>query len=379
MTCLSCSLQENVLSVRRNTVSEGSTEEGNTDTLRRKKFQWMKWNQNRKQLSSTDLQAGKQPATTLTERSVSLMSLDSLLGGGTPSLVRAHKSVSSMGQESFQGYLKVQRKGADSLWVRYWCVLKDKVISCFIGQNDLTLTLSVPLGGSTILEANGHRKYSFEISHLESGQCLYFAAECKEDYDGWFAEIITGAQQVQLQDSSSPAMYLHPKTSGAGNQQSSELSTTGSDGIFSSPSAVFPPSVSSIQHKGELLRLSNTGEWKKYHCILRDGGLHIHYTVFDKTPIFVIALQGCILECSDSSVSGKYVFTITTSFGKCHTFDALSELDLHKWMQALHAYCQMGPPPSPVLQQGTVDRRGSSPVTMVMFCCLMFAPRALSV
>ena len=360
-----CNFQEDGFSVRRKTVSgeEGAGEEGNTDTLKRKKFQWMKWN--RKQLSSNDILIGKQPEVTLNERSMSMMSLDSLHGGGSQPLTRAYKSVSSVGQESFQGYLKVQRKGADSLWIRYWCVLKDKVISCFIAQNDLTLTLSVPLGGSTILEANNQRRYSFEISHLESGQCLYFAADCKEDYDGWFTEIISGAQQVQRLDSSSPAMYLYPKASDGSNQQLSESSTSQSDGIFNTSSAIFPPPVSSIQHKGELLRLSNNGEWKKYHCILRDGGLHIHYTVFDKTPIFIIALQGCILECPDSNAGGKLVISITTSFGKCHTFCALSEQDLHKWMQALQPYCQVGPPP-PALQQTTVnDQRSASPVTMV--------------
>ena len=350
------------MSLRRKTVSGEDGEEGNSDTLRRKKFQWLK--RNKKQLSSHDVTAGKQAETSLVERSMSLMSLDSLPGGGTQPLVHVYKSVSSDGQESLQGYLKVQRKGADSLWVRYWCVLKDKIISCFIAQNDLTLTLSVPLSGSTILEASNHRKYSFEISHLESGQCLYFAAEWKEDYDSWFAEITSGAR---LQDTNSPPIYQHPKPNDTSNEQLSDPATTQSDGIFNTSSASISPSVSSIQHKGELLRLSNTGEWKKYHCILRDGGLHIHYTVFDKTPIFIITLQGCFLECPENS-GGKYILSITTSFGKCHTFCASSEQDLQKWTQALQVHCQMGPPPPlPAALQpaAAIERRSTSPVTMV--------------
>lgn len=79
---------------------------------------------------------------------------------------QAHRSTTPEGVEQFVGYLRVQRKGADSMWVRYWCVFEDLIISCFISQRDLTLTLSIHLRGSRISEAlmECKREHTFKVS-----------------------------------------------------------------------------------------------------------------------------------------------------------------------------------------------------------------------
>ncbi len=183
---------------RRSTVSVSGSSEGGeyqSDTLkRRKKFSWMKANFMKRKsadkrsatISSTDLSSYRfsnmsfdvpeSPMYDPMRRSVSLELLSAAEGeqkgsvgasGAVSSqdISQAHRSTTPEGLERFQGYLRVQRRGADSMWVRYWCIFEELALSCFISQRDLTLTLSIHLRGSRIAEAlmECKREHTFKV------------------------------------------------------------------------------------------------------------------------------------------------------------------------------------------------------------------------
>ena len=116
-------------------------------------------------------------------KSVSLELLTTIdseeLGGGEAmdplSVSHSHRTISPEGAEQFQGYLRVQRRGADSMWVRYWCILEGLAISCYISQRDLTLTLSIHLRGSRIAEAylECKREHSFKVGVALMHGCVF--------------------------------------------------------------------------------------------------------------------------------------------------------------------------------------------------------------
>ncbi len=82
------------------------------------------------------------------------VSCEELPGAVELATVMSHQTTGPDGLLRFQGYLSVHRYGANTNFIRYWCVFDGTLISCFINQMDLTLTMSVTLPGSQISEAS---------------------------------------------------------------------------------------------------------------------------------------------------------------------------------------------------------------------------------
>lgn len=247
----------------------------------------------------------------------------------------------------FNVYLySVQRKGADNIWVRYWCILENFIVSCYISQRDLTLALSIQLLGSRIMDAGVEcqRKHSFSILHTESGQHLYFAADNYEEFYQWFSEITRGGQHVLSDDSSdSPFLsyYSIPKeiqvkrlsvvSEGDSSSNISESSTVASGSADQSLSV-------GAFYRGDILKSSHTGKWKQRYCIVKNGFLNIFHYSSEKSPITSIPLYGCSLELISVSSSSqhKFQFKLNPATGdKSHTFAASSETEMYTWISAL--------------------------------------------
>ncbi len=189
---------------RRSTISSASKGDYESDTLKRKKkFSWFakrKSEQRTSTASASDLSRHRMsnmsfdipesPVYDPLRRSVSLELLSptgeeekgdvrTSAAVSSQDVSQAHRSTTPEGLERFQGYLRVQRKGADSMWVRYWCIYEDLAISCFISQRDLTLTLSIHLKGSRICEAllECKREHTFKVGGAliasASSVCVY--------------------------------------------------------------------------------------------------------------------------------------------------------------------------------------------------------------
>ena len=235
---------------------------------------------------------------------------------------------------------RLQRKGADNTWVRYWCVLESFRLSCYISQRDLTLTLSIDLHGSRISYANGecHRPHSFKIFHPDSGQCLFLAAEDNSDLNKWFSEITKDGREMIPDDSmdSGPFMSVYelPKVSAVRKQSTS----SGTPDVA--------PLAASKQplYKGVLMKATHTGKWKKRCCQVEDGVLHVSRSFMDKVPIITLPLESCSLELLSVSSNVQYScqFKLKPSKSdKTHTFATTNESDLYGWIGAIRkASCE---------------------------------------
>lgn len=252
------------------------------------------------------------------------------------------------GVEQFQGSLNVQRKGADSMWVRYWCVLEDLVISCYISKSDLTLTLSIQLKGSRVAEAihECRRDFSFKIWHLESGQCLFFAADDSIEYGSWFKEVTKGAEYVVPLDAgisnsplSAPFYHYAKDTSDSSPSQRSSRSSIAS--LPEIDNASFDNATTSISggailHRGNLKKLSQN-KWKDRYCLIKDSMLQIYNTSTEKSLLSSVPLQGCRVELVNvpNEEVHRFTFRVAVSSGKSHMFSASSEQEMYTWAIAL--------------------------------------------
>lgn len=269
---------------------------------------------------------------------------------------------------------RVQRKGADNVWVRYWCVLENLSISCYISQRDLTLTLSIQLQGSRVAESEleCQRKHSFKVLHVESGQCLYFAADKHEEFLRWFSEITRSGHQVVSDDASSPFVSFYAIPKYFDEMQSKRLSVV-SEGASSnisdgSTTASGLPIQTSIFYRGQLLKASHTGKWKQRYCVVNDGNMNIFHSALEKSSITSLPLHGISLELISTSRSSKYEYQFKlnpTGVGKCHTFAAPSETEMYAWVSALRDASCVPPTSTDVkIGEGTPS---SSPTLSVSF------------
>lgn len=260
----------------------------------------------------------------------------------------AHFCVLSDNEYHLSFFFRVQRKGADNVWVRYWCILENFSISCYISQRDLTLTLSIQLQGSRAAESEleCQRKHSFKVLHVESGQCLFFAADNHEDFSRWFSEITKSGHQVISDDSNSTfdsfsSFYAIPNK----EVQLKRLSIVSEGGSSNFSEGSNDPSlnlssdaINSIFYRGQLLKASHTGKWKKRYCVVEDGCMSIFHSTLEKSCITSIPVNGMSLELISTSRSSKneYQFRLNAKGGgKCHTFAAPSETEMYAWVSAL--------------------------------------------
>lgn len=359
---------------RRKTFSNGTNgDEYSSDTLkRRRKFSWMKSGFSRKKgekklhnRSQPDLDLQRLSTTNFDEpvshnllpppqvdplrKSVSLELLPTPSDGSKLPL-NHQVSQSEYDQEPYQGYIRVQRKGADNMWVRYWCVVENNSISCYISQRDLTLTLAIPLQGSRISEAafECKREHSFKVWHLESGQCLYFAADNYEEVQLWFTMVTKGAQNV-LADDNTPAtpfvatVFETLPTDLPSRQlsHSSEVSVT--DLENSSTNA-----HSDAAFDGQLMKFSHNGKWKNRYCVVKQATLVVYRTSSDTDPVMSFPLPGCSLELVPEKESQQFVFTLHPwSSSKTHTFAAATDAAMFQWISVLRECLQQKPSETP--------------------------------
>ncbi len=281
------------------------------------------------------------------------------------------------GLQDFSDYFdstsyRVQRKGADNVWVRYWCILEDFKISCYISQRDLTLTLSIQLPGSRVAEAEieCHRKHSFKVLHVESGQCLYFAAEDHEEFFRWFSEVTKFGEQIVSDDSTTvvgpfTTYYAIPKDCHVIHHNRLSVVSEGGSSNVSESSVVNTeqPSTSTF-YRGELRKASHTGKWKKRYCVVQDGHLNIYHNSEEKSSITSISLSGCSLELVGAAQTSqyKYLFKLNPiESGKSHTFAAPSETELYAWVSALRdTICERS--------QSSTEEKNSVPQSPNMVC-----------
>ena len=342
------------LAVRRNTYSSG--DEYVSDTLkRRRKFSWIK-NLSKKRgmhhiaLSVGQLQSQTHHSGAVDQYSEGIMSTKMSI----PSLViqqedRACHITTEEGIEQFQGYLKVQRKGADDMWVRYWCVLEDLTISCYISKDDLTLTLSIQLKGSRIADAlhDCNREFSFKIWHLESGQCLFFAADDGIEYSSWFTVVTRGAEYVVPLDTgisnspmSTPFYHYAKDTQESSPSQRSSRSSMASLPDIDMDSVITNSSDATVIHRGNLKKLSQN-KWKDRYCLIKDSTLHVFTTSTEKTLLSSIPLCESRVELVNvpNEEVHQYTFRVSPSNGKAHMFSAPSEQEMYTWAITLQESC----------------------------------------
>ena len=338
---------------RRNTYSAG--DEYMSDTLkRRRKFSWIKTLSRKRGLhhnatSESQLASDKQHMNgggTLTKQQS---------GEGwaqqVPAVVvspedRARLITTDDGVEQFQGYLHVQRKGADNMWVRYWCILEDLIISCYISRSDLSLTLSIQLKGSRVADAANEckRQLSFKIWHLESGQCLFFAADDSIEYTSWFKEITKGAEYVVPLDagiSNSPLAapfyhYTKDTTSDSSPSQRSSRSSIASLPELDLDTAPVSNSGGVVVYKGNLKKLTQS-KWKDRYCHIRDATLQVFATPTEKTLLTTVPLPGARVELVSvpNEDVHQFTFRVCPTSGKTHMFCAVSEQEMYMWATTL--------------------------------------------
>ena len=338
---------------RRNTYSSG--DDYMSDTLkRRRKFSWIKTLTRKRGLHHTaptpDGQLGKDK-----QHMNGGASLRRQQGGGggqePPAVVvapedRARQVVTEDGVEQFQGYLHVQRKGADC-WVRYWCVLEDLIISCFISRSELALTLSIQLKGSRVADAahDCKRQLSFKIWHLESGQCLFFAADDSIECTSWFKEITKGAEYVVPLDagiSNSPMAapfyhYTKDTTSDSSLSQRSSRSSIASLPELDLDTA--PPNTSGggvVIYKGNLKKLTQN-KWKDRYCVIKESALQVFATSTEKTLLTTVPLTGARVELVSvpNEEVHQFTFRVCPTLGKAHMFCSVTEQEMYSWATTL--------------------------------------------
>jgi hypothetical protein len=327
---------------RRNTYSAG--DEYMSDTLkRRRKFSWIKNLSKKRGMHHSTVSVGQLKNGPHQPKQQSVENGASFTTTTVAQEDRACHITTEEGVEQFQGYLKVQRKGADNMWVRYWCVLEDLVISCFVSKGDLSLTLSIQLKGSRVADAlrECRHDFSFKIWHLESGQCLFFAADDSIEYGSWFKEITKGAEYVVPLDagiSNSPLsapFYHYPKdaTDSSASQRSSRSSIASLPEIEAVSAENDPASSGgTIFHKGNLKKFTQN-KWKDRYCVIKDAMLHIYTTATEKSLLSSVPLSGCKVELVNvpNEEIHHYTFRVSPSSGKAHMFSAASEQEMYTW------------------------------------------------
>lgn len=246
--------------------------------------------------------------------------------------------------------------------------MENSYISCYISQRDLTLTLSIQLQGSKVAESEieCQRKHSFKILHVESGQCLFFAADSHEDFFRWFSEITKNGHHVISDDSSSAfgpflSYYSIPKDSNELSfKRLSVVSEGGSSNVSDSSGTIVPHSTgNSVFYRGQLLKASHTGKWKQRYCVVSDGFMSMFHSSLEKSPITSIPLQGISLELTTTHDSkNEYQFKINPSgAAKCYMFAAPNETEMYAWISALRdASCV-----APVVQEKISGNMFDSP------------------
>lgn len=343
------------LSVRRNTYSSG--DEYVSDTLkRRRKFSWIKNLAKKRGMHHVALSVGQIDSQAHQQGNVSggVGQRRMFTKASVPSVVinqedRACHITTEEGIEQFQGYLKVQRKGADNMWVRYWCVLEDLIISCYISKDDLTLTLSIQLKGSRIADAlhDSKREFSFKIWHLESGQCLFFAAEDGIEYSSWFKEVTRGAEYVVPLDTgisnspmSAPFYHYARDTQESSPSQRSSRSSIASLPDIDMDNVVTNSFGGTVVHRGNLKKFSQN-KWKDRYCLIKDATLQVFATSTEKTLLSSIPLCGSRVELVNvpNEEVHRFTFRVSPSNGKAHMFSAPSEQEMYTWAIALQESC----------------------------------------
>ena len=322
-----------------------------SDTLkRRRKFSWIKNLSKKRGMPQSTMSLGHvdEPHRMDQQMNGGIQKQQSMAVVVAPE-DRARHIVTEEGVEQFQGYLKVQRKGADNMWVRYWCILEDLIISCYISKSDLTLTLSIQLKGSRVMEAVAEckRDFSFKIWHLESGQCLFFAADDGTEFANWFKEITKGAEYVVPLDAgistsplSAPFYHYTRETADSSPSQRSSRSSIASLPEFDSASFDSIPSGSSsggtVHHKGNLKKYVQN-KWKDRYCLIKDSTLHIYTTSSEKSFLASVSLPGSRVELVNvpHEEVHRFTFRISTPSGKTHMFSASSEQEMYTWAMAL--------------------------------------------
>ena len=335
---------------RRNTYSAG--DDYMSDTLkRRRKFSWIKTLSRKRGLHHAHVSDG-QLTSDKQQMNGAVVKQQSMDGGLQQSATiflapedRACRITTEDGVEQFQGYLHVQRKGANNTWVRYWCVLEDLNISCYISRSDLALTLSIQLKGSRVADAaqDCKRQHSFKIWHLESGQCLFFAADDAIEYGNWFKEVTKGAEYVVPLDagiSNSPLaapFYHFSKDSPADSshsQRSSRSSIASLPELDLDTAPVNPGGT--VVYKGNLKKLTQN-KWKDRYCVVKDSVLQVFATSSEKTLLTSVPLAGAGVELVSvpNEEVHHFTFRVCIPSGKSHMFCAVSEQEMYAWATTL--------------------------------------------
>ncbi len=291
-------------------------------------------------------------------RSVSCEELPGAMetGGGVES-VASHLVTGPNGVLKFQGYLSVHRHTANTNFIRYWCVFDGTTVNCFINQTDLTLTMAVTLPGSQISDAGlaeSGRSHCFKVWHMETGQCIFFAADSEREFNQWFTVVTQNADQLPTPQGTKVVFFVVPGTilkvkSFHVRQRSNSLPAsplddgpgldTGSTASINTGHASSDTPVNTF-YRGHLKKASSSqpGKWKERYCIVKDGQLCLYHNQGDSTAITSIDLAGCSIELVSVPRFSAYklVFKVKLSGSdKTHTFAAPSETEMYAWISAL--------------------------------------------
>ena len=288
------------------------------------------------------------------------VSCEDLPSTGEPGMMtESHQIMGANGQLQFQGYLSVHRQGANTNFIRYWCVFDGATINCYINQRDLTLTMSVSVLGSQIAKASSEcaRPHSFKVWHMETGQCIFFLAEDVIEFQKWFAQITTNAEKIESppHQPGFPAKVVYfVLPDGEGSALKAQMIRTRSNSLPASP-AELGDNVSvgssntgqgssdtatplSAFYRGHLKKASHTGKWKDRYCVVKDGHLDVFHSPSEKSSIVSIELFGCSIELVNVPPQNaqRFVFKLKLeSVEKVHTFAAPSETEMYAWVSAL--------------------------------------------
>lgn len=350
---------------RRKTYSNDGKEEYATDTLkRRRRFTLGKFSKkkDKKIIASTPELKPRPPVVTPMNfvpdrRSVSCEELPGAVETSVSgvSRVESHLTTGPNGALMFQGYLSVHRHLANTNFIRYWCIFDGTTVNCYINQTDLTLTMSVTLPGSQISEATSResgRSHCFKVWHMETGQCIFFAAENEREFAQWFTVMTQNADQLPTPQQAGakvvffvvPGLILKVKSFHI-RQRSNSLPASPLDdgpGLDTGSTASINNGSSdntiTTFYRGHLKKASSSGKWKERYCVVKDGQLSLYHNQGDKAAITSIDLAGCSIELVSVPRSSAYklVFKVKLSGSdKTHTFAAPSETEMYAWISAL--------------------------------------------
>jgi hypothetical protein len=206
---------------------------------------------------------------------------------------------------------------------------------------------------------------------------LYFASDSHDDFSRWFSEITKWGHQVISDDSDvtfGPFVHFYfiPKDAGGDHFKRLSVVSEGGSSNFSEGSYCVlakSSSATSIFYRGELLKASHTGKWKKRYCVVNGGRLDVFHSSKEVSPIVSISPRGSSLEliCTPETSQHEYQFRINSNGkGKSHTFAAPSETEMYAWVSALRdASCV---PILPVENKGDGTSSNSSPSLLPLVC-----------